>query len=517
MVCCHEAYLFLRVIHDPRRRARRNDLRLLYLSAPVRNSLHTSPNCRRRGGRRAGRGRCMRLSRTRTRAAGRQVDSRPSFDVHPLESRLCLATVHDVDFLAGNHSFDDPAFLSQPASNVNVRAVEIKVPDDMVQPVPPIYRPSGFGIATFGWERPKTMTRPKPNSPIIVSASATSQIQVTAALGKVPKGMSPEAYLTQVATQYTSAGYTLTDGPTTTLVPWLINGGQFDGKEPWLNGIVAFYVKTTSLYGLDLHQQSMAQVVPAGYAPDGAPVYYSITLTVESRVTTGDTSVIPLEEASAQLLQAASPAVRDQELFNTTFPSLQYAGAIPETLFFYDFSHRATEAPSDVRYLDQFEQASLPIRYGVHGGNAAGPLSVTMALDKLGTPPSVEAVYGSTMELGAAVQPETPQEFDWTRARRVVQTYLGDSATVVNRNKDTWARIERNLKAGAQVVLRTNLGQDVTPGDSHPILLLDLGTDPNVKTAVEALYGTGDYFVVADPGGNYFADATHGGLDVGHY
>jgi hypothetical protein len=459
----------------------------------------------------------MRMSRTRTRGAVR----RNVCAVQPLEPRLCLASVvYDVDFLAGNYSFDDPAFQFQPASNVNMRAVEVAVPDDMVQTVPPIYLPSGLGVGSFGWDRPRTMTRPKPDSPVTVQATASSSVRVTGQMATVPAGMSTEDYLNQVASTYTNLGYTRTAGPTDSLEPWVISGGQFNGEHPLMKTLVAFYAKTTGNATLDYHQEATAEVFPAGHAPNGQAVYYSVVVTVESKVSTSDPTVISLAEASAELLKAATPAARDAEVSATVFPSLQFAGAIPETLFLYDFEGLSTVPPADVKYVDQYDQATLPVWRGAPGGNASGPSSVAMAIDEDAEQPAVEAVYDHTMRRGLNVPPETPQGFDWTRAERSVQGYLGDTATVVTRHKDTWDRIERNVRSGSRVVLRTNLGQDVNPGAAHEIVLLGWGHDPDVKQAVRALYpsdATGDYYIVADPGGNYFADASHGGLDVGHY
>jgi hypothetical protein len=452
----------------------------------------------------------------RTRAAGRQ--SVPQ--VQSLEPRLCLAAApQEVKFQAANYSFDDFAFSRQPASTDNVRTVRVNVPQDM-QGGQTFYFPFGVGAAQYAWPQSKVITRTKPgNPPTVVQARAFCDIKVNVTVGQAAPGTTADAYLRQAVGAYTSAGFSPLRDPTDDLATWLIRGGGLDGIEPLLKSVSAVYAKSSPGPGIDIHQQLLAEVVPAGFSPNGSAVFYIATVEVETTLVSDDPTIIPLSDAAAELLQTPNATLHDAAVFAEVGPSVDFAGAVPDTLALYDFSARSTVPPALFQYLDQYEQSDLPEWGGAPGGNAAGPAAVTMALGEVGVPPPVRDVYGSTMTLGAGVPRETRQAFDWARARRVVQANVGDTAKVVTRNNDTWAGIERNLNAHAQVVLDTNLGPDPTSGGGHPILLLGVGTDPNVKTLVRELYGSdnGDYFIVADPGGHYFADPNHGGVNVGHY
>jgi hypothetical protein len=322
--------------------------------------------------------------------------------------------------------------------------------------------------------------------------------------------------MAQVVGGLATQGFTPDGGTAQVQVPWKVTGGGYDGAELSIKGLEATYTKT-----LDYHQQVLDDAFFLGYAPSGNAAYLNLIISVESDVSSSDPSVIPMEEASAQLL-GQTPAARDADVLAGILPTLKFKGAIPETLFLYDFSGHNTNPSAELAYVNQFEQADLPVRFHTTGGNACGPSSLTMALEPFTTPPAVSETYDHTMEKGLAVLPETEQGFDWEKGERWAQTSLGTIPSVaITQGNNNWAEIQGDLKWGAQVLLRTDLGlAGGTKGSGHVILLVGVGDDADVKARLKQLDPddkTGDYFIVADPAGNYFADADHGGLNQGHY
>jgi hypothetical protein len=136
-----------------------------------------------------------------------------------------------------------------------------------------------------------------------------------------------------------------------------------------------------------------------------------------------------------------------------------------------------------------------------------------MALGEVGTGVAVKAAYDHTMRL----PPETPFGFDWQKGQNWVKTF--DPHTALYREKDTWDGIEQNLNAGHPVLLSNLMGVETTAGPGHVILLLGVGQNEDVKKGLRELgsSSSGDYYIVADPAGHFFANPSQGGMNTGHY
>ena len=440
------------------------------------------------------------------------------FEFESLEPRLCLAAA-DVPFMAANFSFLDPAFVRQPASLRNVRSAELDVPGEFgPQPVARDYRPNGYGSGTFTWTEPRMMTRSGPGG-IIALAGASSIIGLTAELKAVPAPATVASYMGQLYAGYAAAGFTPASPPAEATVPWLITEGGLEGPDVTMRGLAATFTRQSGSSLFDSDESLVQYVFPAGHAPDSRALFFTLALTAQTSVNTTDPGIIPLGEARTEMLGGSTPAAYDQGVLGQVRASLRYEGAVPDTLFLYDFSAENTPRPATLPYRNQFEQPGLPVRFGHAGGNASGPASLAMALEEVGQHVPVAEVYAATMQRGLDVPPETPQKFDWIKARDWAQRQLSDTHGVLFRDDDRWANIDSNLGAQNSVVLRTKLSIGTGTSAGHCILLLGVGDDADVQAGIRELFpsASGDYYVVADPAGHYFADAKTGGFNTGHY
>ena len=252
--------------------------------------------------------------------------------------------------------------------------------------------------------------------------------------------------------------------------------------------------------------------------------------------------------------------------------SMHLQGPIPELLFLYDFTGVNSVTPAQTlppgtldlstvfplpsfgasgytnanKFINQYDAGvafSLPKRFNppnpvpspsgfTPGGNACGPTALGMAL-YANQVASVDArsVFDNTTTKGLAVGNNIDNAFDFCRAEywlanRPIVAYnysspspLPSGTVVSYRNATgasptasaitaTWKDIDSLLGNKQPIVIRTDLGLGVSLGGGHCILLLGLGHNDDFGQ----LYHTkGDYYIVADPAGHYFAntDGTH--------
>jgi hypothetical protein len=240
-------------------------------------------------------------------------------------------------------------------------------------------------------------------------------------------------------------------------------------------------------------------------------------------------------------------------------------GAIPDLLFLYDFSGSKTVTPSQTlppgmlnpmtvippsytpdtnvfKYINQYNAGvafNLPKRFSrpnpvpkyTPGGNACGPTSLGMMLFANGVS-SVDAklVFDNTTDQGLGAPDNSANGFYWDRA----YTWLagkpasgsqkafsapsplpnvnaahegtevtGDSLTG-KKFTTIWNQIDGLLSYKQPVEIRTDLGLGAGAGGGHCILLLGVGHNDDLKQIYPSL--SGDYYIVADPAGNYFAN-----------
>ncbi len=205
-------------------------------------------------------------------------------------------------------------------------------------------------------------------------------------------------------------------------------------------------------------------------------------------------------------------------------------GAVPQWLFLYDFSAVSTSDPTNVPCVNQYDAGGffdLPVRFRHRGGAACGPSSLMMALEVLQflypVATDVGTLYTQTIKKGdpaADVPGEIEQNFDWKGANGATNWLTRHGFNPRYRDNDTWEEIEDQLAGGRPVLLRTLLSQGAYPhkGGGHVILLLGIGQNQDIKNALAQtdLGGNGDYYIVADPAGHYFANPKNGGWGQGH-
>ena len=107
----------------------------------------------------------------------------------------------------------------------------------------------------------------------------------------------------------------------------------------------------------------------------------------------------------------------------------------------------------------------------------------------------------------------------WMQTPSFRSPYGANVYSTVNEG-DTWSTIDSKLAAGRPVILSTKLSVKASNNihgpysNGHDILLLGIGQDPSTKAAIQRAHpnDSGNYYIVADPAGNYFADPTSGGI-----
>src|SRR5205823_5680811 len=135
-----------------------------------------------------------------------------------------------------------------------------------------------------------------------------------------------------------------------------------------------------------------------------------------STIVTSDPTILPISEAATEMMGVPSQAEYHSAILDRMTSELGFSGAIPDTLFLYDFSAESTRPPGQVNYLNQYEQPDLPVRFGNRSGNACGPSSLVMALSEVRVAVPVLDAYNNTMTAGVA-DPNWPgeqsREFAW--------------------------------------------------------------------------------------------------------
>ncbi|GEM_PF-5184197 len=329
---------------------------------------------------------------------------------------------------------------------------------------------------------------------------------------------------------------------------------------------------TNYSYGADA---TILLAVDLGIEPHGFPemllITWSIYADLELGVRPNDTSLLSFGAISSQLLSTPDPTNYIQNVVNyyqsqITGQSLVLSGAPPEFLLLYDFSSSNSVVPSAIvpssvvttrppgllnsmyPYINQYDAGvafTLPKRFKnpnpspvyTPGGNACGPTSLGMALHALNASGDAHSIYDNTMQYGWVSTDDFANSFQWAKAKAWLEgapdyekeefsspsplpsgtsVYLL-SDTQSNRIASDWTNIDGVLTGLKQPILfRTDLGlgSGLTPntiGGGHVILLLGKSHSDFVGN----FYGlSGDYYIVADPAGHFFANitGTHYGL-----
>ena len=305
-------------------------------------------------------------------------------------------------------------------------------------------------------------------------------------------------------------------------------------------------------------------------APEHEFFYCSIVFWLDAA--TDSESYLPLPAVETYLLGASAEyyvaSAMSQVMAQFFGGDLHLKGAAPEKLVLYDTSparaipsgpltnnlywvmdgasarERFEEFASAVNQYDAGFAWGLPTRFAdpappfgfnySPGGNSCGVTSLRLALNWVGarSPTSPEpldplTIYEHVMwpDYGASethffTDDNAQGAYDWCRA----QSWINKShdsllllpgtycqylvANTPAQIQALWAIVDDALdrKAGP-LLIRTDLTSRPTPavGGGHVILLLGKGRSPYVAQA----YGTsGDYYIVADPAGHYFANMT---------
>jgi hypothetical protein len=436
-----------------------------------------------------------------------------------------------------------------------------------------IYNPIGVGINALEWSGNTTT-----NFDVGLTNFVSGSIDGSAYWLSPFISCSIGVETLQVGTTYaqTIAAYSgkhLTNqvaGPSNTNVTLTITGGDFNGQTISLSGQCISYSSPSHTYGPG-YSENEVEADETVFALDwgnyqGFKVFLVIDIFMDSEVgyVASDASY-PLAQIATTLLGQPSAAAFNASVMPGIIGSLGIQGAAPDMLLFYDFSGSNSvtwEAivPTNALvpdasgtlvgvypYINQYDAGvAFPLprdSHGVLGGAACGPTSLAMGLCTLGFPPptgpTIPSVYNDTMD------PATTN-FYWYRAK----AWLGGTTSYEHiafpslypapagplyprllcdsnstRFTSDWTTIDSFLAAKHPVLLRTDLtanrepvGQYV-PGHGHVICLLGQGHSDYVGAAYGSLYGTaygsGDYYIVSDPAGHYFANsANNGGL---HY
>ncbi len=463
-----------------------------------------------------------------------------------------LAATFDLPFMAANHSGLDPDFANSPALTKNQRVLQFVVPSDfrVDSSSQNDYSPDGvFNGLSMGWpaDRDTTLTRPvpgKPNATVTGSVLADSTVSVSV--------LSNEGKTLSEAVADSFLGLPPLGGPIVDVeVNFVIQGGAMAGRTMRLKGKMGSGLQTRAStrptagitdaqltlaldWGRDIHGESQKVLIQF---QGGAGVF------------TEDNTVLPLSEVASSLLGVPSTFAYVQGILGSyqsqlASQSLRLMGAVPELLVLYDYSVTHTVSPESTiaaavfpdnndslkayhRYINQYDSGTddgLPSRYGKPGGNACGPTALRMALSTRGLRHTATTVYGNTMEKGLEVAEDETNAFHWNRAQDWLNgnthTFprfgpasglpIGTRAyylpgTNASQVAAAWARIDGLLTAQDHqpVLLRTDLTTGSGRGNGHVILLLGKGHSDTVRDA----YGlSGEYYVVGDPAGHFFAN-----------
>jgi hypothetical protein len=257
--------------------------------------------------------------------------------------------------------------------------------------------------------------------------------------------------------------------------------------------------------------------------------------------------------------------------------AIQLQGSIPELLYLYDFTGQKSVLPSqtvppgdldsstvispyfyqpDTNEYAQFNQYDAGVAFGLPsrfnppnpvpfpsgftpGGNACGPTSLGMLLFAYGlSDVDHPTVYDNTTQHGLNVAANAANEFDFDRAKEWLggqddydftadsplpagstasYIYADDGASYTAANiTRAWGEIDALLDKKQPVVYRsdfgfgTGTGLGSAAGGGHCVLLLGRGHNDGLT---DIYGGSGDYYIVGDPAGNWCANnnGTHYG------
>lgn len=471
-------------------------------------------------------------------------------------SRLAAYGVtYDLPFLAANYSKFDPAFADTVPSPTNRRVMRFTIPGDFaVDSTSLNYDPTFGGSVFLAWPagRPTEMTRPVPGMP---TAVVRGRVLVDAAVSVVVRSHFYQTLDEVLAGQFG-------------LPPRTAPIGDVDVRFTPVGGsaLGPMRLKGRGTYGVQSRVPTGTSSIIAdarycialewGTDPTGSPLMVQITFTAGAGAFTDDATVLPPADVAAGLLGTANPAtylqsIIDRYLTQPAANELTLSGAVPELLVLYDFGGTNSVLPETTippyasypdasgsyqgayRFINQYDSGaseSLPSRYGKPGGNACGPTALRMALAVRNLFFPAADVYQNSMEKGLTVVANETNAFSWWRARDWLESNTnsftdfstpsglpaGTHAEILHAETTaqiatTWGRIDLLLTNSQQPVLfRTDLSSGSTRGGGHVILLLGKGRSDLVRDA----YGlSGDYYIVVDPAGHYFANsnATHYG------
>lgn len=465
----------------------------------------------------------------------------------------------DLPFLASNYSDFDPHFANSSAISANVRTLRIVVPHDFVEDSAPSYSPDGFGVASNPWpsSRPTVMFKKDPNNNFSVRGSVGVNSSISIFLLSHYEESLSEALMREFG-----SFPAMTSAISDVEINFEVQGGFAPGKSLRLNGKSAYGLQTRPPPSSGMSTIADAEFnIALEWGNDifGAPQMLVISCEASAAVFSDDLDVLSLQEVASNLLGASSPAeylqgVLNEYLVQPTAQTLKLFGAVPEWLVLYDFSAAHTlpvesTIPSaalfpdangsyrdSYRYLNQYNAGvdlGLPQRFSqpnpspiyTPGGNACGPVSLTMAINQY-VAPGTSVIYDNTMQFGLNVAPNHSQAFAYPRAQSWLEgdpSYEGVNFSapsgmpphtsvyyIADQNPDRisnwWNLIDAILEDLKQpVLLRTNLSLGTGRGGGHVILLLGLGHSDDMRD----LFGySGDYYIVADPAGNYFANVS---------
>jgi len=320
-------------------------------------------------------------------------------------------------------------------------------------------------------------------------------------------------------------------------VTYKIQGGPFAGKNVQLRATMASAAVSTQASVGTGSQTDIFLAVDWGIDPYGDREFVIFQFSINAYASAFPEDCATLAEFCKEWCGAPDAVTFGQNAIQTILGQFKdgtdyFQGAIPELLYLYDFSGNSTiwatntvpqagfhhdigppeRFPDFDKYINQY---SAGIGFGLPtaqsdpnrpGGAACGPTSLMMGLNGDGTPTLNEVpLYTATMTQGFAPN-GTANLFDWDKAQTWLQQQgqQADFTSITDRIVEGWEKIDALLVSRRQpVLLRTSLGVGAGVGGGHVVLLL--GRDHDDK--VSELYGTlGDYYIVADPGGHYYAD-----------
>jgi hypothetical protein len=321
----------------------------------------------------------------------------------------------------------------------------------------------------------------------------------------------------------------------------------------------------------DEELQALTVLVEWGYDYNGSLEYLSFYFPFNVGAYTTDAEHLPLSVVCNNLLGGSS-TVKDyvasiihglvNDLANNT---MFLQGAPPEDLVLYQrpptnsinpanllaplFSSPPTSVQQYYAAFNQYDAGvfyQLPCQFTVPdglqvcsgyvpGGNSCGPVCLRLALSKAGVALAPTAIYANVMVSGwTGSMPGTANEYDWDESQlwingEVMNHTLKKPFTpqltlpvatrcnfLTGRTSQQiaadWAYVDTILsKQLHPLLLRTDLSLNRvgsgyrTTSDGHIILLVGEGHSDYVAQA----YGSsGDYYVVVDPAGHYYANQT---------